>query len=401
MLSFLMVSQLLFAQSSTVDSTHAIIDTMPLSSQMDIIDVLKKVFRPNKVPKKEPGSGSFFWTAIPYPTYSIATGFAAAFPVNLSFYTNPKERGELSFFNNMFQYTQFNQTIAFSLSNLFFGHDKWELIGDWRFYNFPTYTYGLGTNTTAADQDRIDYSYVRVYELVMRRLAPNFDVGLGYHLDYRWDIEDEAFQQQGIITDFQAYGFSKRSTSTGFSANLLYDSRSNANTPRTGTYLSLQFRVNLQAMGSNSNWNQVIIDARKYVPLPTGKWRTLLAFWGYGWFVVNGNAPYLDLPSTGGDMFNNTGRGYALGRYRGTDMLYFETEFRFGIMRNGLLGGVVFANMESYTQWPATYFGDFQPGVGCGLRLKLNKRTDTNSAIDFGIGTHGSKGFAFNLNEVF
>ena len=82
-------------------------------------------------------------------------------------------------------------------------------------------------------------------------------------------------------------------------------------------------------------------------------------------------------------------------------MLYFETELRFSILRSGLLGGVVFTNIESLSEWPSNGFTTFQPGIGAGLRLKLNKKIKTSSAIDYGFGTGGSRGFAFNLNEVY
>ena len=375
------------------------------TNQMDIIDVIKwlgkKIFKkkPDLFKKKKENLNGPFLTTIPYPGYTLATGVAAIAPINISFYTNKKEKGELSFFNSNFQYTQFKQIVAFSISNVFFGHDKWELIGDYRYYHFPTYTYGLGSLTSLANEDRIDYSQLRVYQLLMHKIANNLDVGIGYHLDYHWGIDDFN-ADNGITTDFQRYGFSKTSLSSGLSANLLYDSRDNPNNPKGGFYFNLQVRTTLQALGSNSNWNSLTLDCRKYVRLPT-KWYTEFAFWAYIWYTINGNPPYLDLPATGWDMFNNTGRGYVMGRYRGLNMLYFETEFRFGILRNGLLGGVVFANIESVSEWPSNNFTTVQPGVGIGLRLKLNKRTNTNSAIDYGFGTGGSRGFAFNFNEVF
>lgn len=377
-------------------------DTLAADNKMDIFDVAKKVFgikktRSDTLPLKHP-SGPFF-TAIPYPTYAIVTGFAGALPANISFYTSKKEHGELSFFNNMFEYTQYKQTIYFTLSNLFFHHDQWELVGDWRYYNFPTNTYGLGTATLPSEIDPIDYSHLRFYELVMRQILPHFDVGAGYHLDYHWDIQDNG-NDAGQPTGFQAYGYTKTSLSSGISVDLLYDSRNIVNNPNEGTYFNLQFRTFDKPFGSNSNWNSMIIEARKYVLL-TKKWRTELAFWGYAWLTLDGHPPYLDLPSIGWDYYNNTGRGYAAGRYRGLDMLYFETEFRFLIMRNGFLGGVVFFNLETFTEYPYTYFGSFQPGVGLGLRVKINKKTNSNSALDYGFGTHHSQGFAFNLNEVY
>jgi hypothetical protein len=41
------------------------------------------------------------------------------------------------------------------------------------------------------------------------------------------------------------------------------------------------------------------------------------------------------------------------------------------------------------------------PGIGAGLRLKLNKHSDTNIAIDFGLGAEGSAGVFFGTGEAF
>lgn len=377
-------------------------DTTNLWNSMDVFDVVKMVFKRKngkQKPKKKPNLNGPFITTIPYPGYSIATGVAAVVPLNIAFYTSKKERGNLSFFNNNFQYTQFKQALAVSLSDLYFGHDKWQLIGDWRFYNFPTNTYGLGSLTTLSDADKINYLHLRVYEMITREVAKNTSVGLGYHFDYHWKIRDLG-AEEGKQTDFQRYGFNTESKSSGLSVNLIYDTRNNPNNPFTGIYFNTQFRTNLKGLGGSSNYNALYVDLRKYFPL-SKKWHLELAFWAYAWITLNGKPPYLDLPATAWDTYNNTGRGYAMGRFRGNHLLYFETEFRFNIMRNGLLGGVVHANVQSVSEWPSNNFKSAQPGIGFGLRVKINKRTNTNSAADYSFGTGGSKGFAFNFNEVF
>ena len=375
-------------------------DTAALANQRDVIDVFRWIFRKkNPTKKRRENINGPFITAIPSPGYAIATGIAGILPVNIGFYTNKKEKGNLSFFNSNFQFTQYKQVLGFSLSNLFFGHDQWELIGDWRYYNFPTYTYGLGSRTTLDDADKINYSQVRVYEMIMRKVAKDLDVGIGYHFDYHWNIHD-VNAENGITTDFQRYGFTPKSTSSAFSLNLIYDSRNNPNNPDEGIYFNTQFRTNQKALGGGSTWNSLSIDIRKYFALPT-KWRMEFAIWGYVWLTLNGKPPYLDLPSTAWDTYNNIGRGYAMGRFRGKNMLYLETEFRFNILRSGLLGGVAFVNLQSVSEWPGNNFAYAAPGAGLGLRIKLNKRTNSNSALDYGFGTGGSRGFNSNINEVF
>ena len=68
----------------------------------------------------------------------------------------------------------------------------------------------------------------------------------------------------------------------------------------------------------------------------------------YEWLTINGNPPYDLLPSIGEDPYSNTGRGFAQGRFRGKNMLYVESEYRFGILKNGLLGGVVLSSSINF-----------------------------------------------------
>ena len=368
------------------------------TNSMDVLDLLKLVLKkPNLFHRKENSKGPFI-VAIPYPGYTLVTGVAVVVPVNISFYTNDKKRDRLSFFNNNFQYTQYKQIVTGSFSDIYLQKNKLQLIGDWRYYNFPTHTYGLGSLTALSDADKINYSYLRIYESAIYEIAPHLSAGLGYGLDYHWNIQDYA-AQSGIVTDFQRYGYAKNSVSSGVTANLIYDSRDRVNNPKAGVFFSLQFRANLTALGSNSNWNSLIFEGRKYVRLPT-KWYMELAFRAALWLTPSGTPPYLELPSTGWGK-KNQGRGYVQGRFTGLDMVYLETEFRFSIMRNGFLGGVIFVNAQSLSEWPSNIFVAVQPAVGFGLRIKLNKKTNTNSALDYGFGTGGSRGFAFNLNEVF
>ena len=118
-----------------------------------------------------------------------------------------------------------------------------------------------------------------------------------------------------------------------------------------------------------------------------------MAFWSWNEFTYGGKVPYFDLPSVGWDEYSNTGRGFIQGRFRGIDIIYLEGEYRFDILRNGLIGGVVFCNGESVPNYPSGSFTAIHVGKGIGLRIKMNKYSDTNLCIDYGIGDGGSRGF--------
>jgi hypothetical protein len=82
-------------------------------------------------------------------------------------------------------------------------------------------------------------------------------------------------------------------------------------------------------------------------------------------------------------------------------MLYLESEYRFRITNNGLLGGVVFVNAQSLSEWDTNKFQYVQPAGGFGLRVKLNKQSKTNIDIDYGFGKGNSHGLFINVGEIF
>ena len=82
-------------------------------------------------------------------------------------------------------------------------------------------------------------------------------------------------------------------------------------------------------------------------------------------------------------------------------MLDAETEYRIQLTRNGLFGMVIFANFESFSNINTWNFPSIAPAGGLGLRVKLNKYSRTNIAIDYGWGRQGSHGFFVNLGEAF
>lgn len=82
-------------------------------------------------------------------------------------------------------------------------------------------------------------------------------------------------------------------------------------------------------------------------------------------------------------------------------MVYFETEYRYGITANGLLGGVVFVNAESFSAAQGTKLQSIQPAFGPGMRIKINKVSKTNIAIDYGFGNQGSRGLFIDVGEAF
>ncbi len=366
-------------------------------AQEDIPDVFRRLFRKKSSADTTPEIAKIVYTVVPAIGYTLQTKLTASVPGNAAFRLSPDAR--LSTITASVAYSQNKQFFIPVQSNISTKGNRYRFVGDLRFYKYPQSTFGLGSNSSVACENPMDYTYFRFYETVLRKIIANLYAGAGYNLDYHWNISDKG-NKNGTTSDYEKYGTAKHTVSSGVTLNALYDSRDNIINPLKGFYAGMQWRNNLTALGSNSNWNSLIIDVRKYFTFP-GKSQNVLAFWYYNYLVLQGKPPYLDLPATAWDNYNNTGRGYIQGRFRGDKMVYFETEYRFRITQNGLLGGVLFVNNESFSTVPGSSLQSIQTGYGTGLRIKLQKESRTNLSVDYGFGSQHSNGLFITVGEVF
>jgi len=338
---------------------------------------------------------------LPAAGYSLQTGFAVVVSANAAFYTEKHHLpdAKVSSILSSLTYSQYSQIIFPIQSSIWLKKDKYNIITDWRYLQYPSTTFGLGGRSNINNGYTIDFSYIKIHQTVLKSITKDLFAGIGYYYDHFWNVR-EVTPPPNVITDFQKYGLTKTVTASGPAFRLLYDSRINQINPTQGWYGNIIYRPNFTFMGSDANWQSLLIEARKYIHFPSAS-NNVLAFWSYNWLTVGGKPPYLLLPSTGWDDFYNTGRGYIQGRYRGRDMVYFETEYRFGITNNGLIGGVVFANAQSFSSELYKQLNIIAPGYGVGIRIKVNKFSATNLCVDYGFGVEGSKGISVNLGEVF
>ncbi|HEY8970827.1 MAG TPA: hypothetical protein VIM64_17085 [Puia sp.] len=370
--------------------------------QIDLVDIGRSFLKGAKTSRQDTSrqkTGKLHISALPVVGYTLQTGFAGVLSSNFAFYTSDQSQANISSILTSITYSQYRQIIFPIQMDIWTKNNKYNIVTDWRYLKYPSLTYGLGGNSSPDSGYNIDYAYLRLHQAIMQRVSKDLYLGLGYDLDYFWDVK-EIDPPPGETTDFQRYGLHTTALASGVSLHFLYDSRRNQINPDNGGYASISYRPNFTFLGSDANWQSLLLDLRKYVRWP-GSTRNVLALWSYDWFTTGGDPPYLLLPSTGWDAYSNTARGYIQGRFRGRNMLYLETEYRFTVLPNGLLGGVVFANAESVSEEGSGRFEYVAPGYGLGLRISLNKFSKTSLCVDYGWGTHGSGGFFVNLGEVF
>ncbi len=371
------------------------------TTQKDVIDLaysLLKKQRPQPTGEtREPG---IRWAVVPGVGYTLPNGLILALSTNGAFFTSTLPAQNQSIVYTSFAITSKSQATITHQHNIWGRGNRVIFSGDHRYWIYPQETFGLGGRTTLSDARLLNYRLLKISEYVYCQLTGDWYGGGGYVFTYNHRIRPEG-EPDGGTADFLLYGGEEATTSSGLAAALLYDSRRNQNNPVAGgRYLSLQALQNFRWLGSNRAWQSLLLDTRAYLGLGRRK-KNKLALWALGWAAFNSSPPYLDLPATAWDVNYNSGRGYTQGRFRGKNLLYGEAEYRVTLTRNGLFGAVVFANAQSVSDWPSNRLTRIHPAAGGGVRIKFNKKSNTNVAIDYGFGADGSRGLFVNLGEVF
>lgn len=394
---------LLLAQSP-IDKSHLNIDT---AGKKDIIDIGREFFKaaPRRFSPDE--KKKVYFSFLPVSAAVPGGGNVLVTATTAGVYLGDPNNTYMSTLSFM-PYYNFKARYGLPMrSSIWLSGNTWNIQGDTRFMEYPQYTWGLGGNQPENQRLLVDYNYIRLYQSALKRITSFFFAGIGYNMDYYIDLEnnDNALAgRKNAISNFTGYPYGtstdKNSFSSGISMNLLYDTRQNAFNPVPGLYANLVYRFAAEAFGGNADWQSLYVDLRKYVRISHSAQKNMLAFWAYYWTVLGSNAPYLELPAIGMDPYNRSGRGIEQNRYRGKRLLYFEAEYRRDITKNGLLGFVLFANVNSAAQPVSNQFVFWNPAGGGGLRIKFNKKSGTNICLDYGISQYHSS-LIVGLGEAF
>jgi outer membrane protein assembly factor BamA len=381
---------------------------------VDFPKLMGKLFSGNKPTKQKKPSKISLLPAIGYnPTFGLMLGGTLVAGTYLG---NPKTTNFSTGAATAFVTTKKIINVQVR-HNVFTADNIWNLQGNFQASRMALVDYGLGTDSGSYRMDPLEdpnigyplrFGLFRLNQKLYRKIGKNLYVGGGVNIDYHKNIDDEKLNVDSMqLTPHYIYSQNKDISPTnywsnGFMANIQYNNREHPNQSHGGMYADLVVRSNQPILGSSRRGIQLITEFRKYWSLSKRTPEKVLAIWHLATFRLTGEFPYLDLPGTQQDLFNRSGRAYTQGRFRGPSYFYFETEYRFPITANKLLGGTVFMNWQTASDdLKLKLFENFIPAAGAGLRILFNRNTRTNLCIDYAIAWDGSKGFFFGLNEAF
>lgn len=381
------------------DTANIKVDT---TGQRDLIDIGTSLFklkpRSTNTEKKQ-----VYFSILPLSTSVPGGSKALVTSTTAGFYLGDRKTTYISSVT-FAPYLNFKGRYGLPIhSSVWTPDNEYNIQGDTRFLVYPQYTWGQGGKRQEDDKLLVNFNYVRFYQSLLKRIKPYFYVGIGYDLDYYFSINTNDNSSPVSLRDFTQYQYGtdgSNSFSSGLTLNAVYDTRQNSINPLPGIFASFIYRHNAGFLGSDNNAQSVYLDFRKYISLSDAGPKNEIAMWAYYWTTISHGTPFLSLPGIGNDPYQRSGRGIEQNRYRGEALLYYEAEYRRDITANGLFGFVVFANFNSASEPNTRHFVYVNPAAGAGLRIKFNKKSATNIALDYGF-SKGYNGLVIGLGEAF
>ena len=375
--------------------------------QVDVFDLVRRARGRPPAPDATETTSAMYAFA-PVIGTKPSTGPFAGAAGNIAFYAGDPSTTRLSSTVIALTASTRGHVLLTGRFGMFLEDNNWYLEGDDRMNWTGQTAYDLGQSETDAGVF-MRYDWARIHQDVYYEVLPAIYVGMGFEFDRYSDAradEDGTLDltSSPYVEYSVAHGFDLvTQSSTSASLNVLFDNRDSTIRPTEGWRAKASYRAAFEGfLGGSSSWQRAAFDVRRYRDFD-GRGRRVLALWLRGDIGITGYPPYFELPSTGGDPYGRSARGYAEGRYRGERLLAAELEYRTTLTANGLLGAVAFANATTVTNLleDQHLFEFAAPGVGAGLRVLINKRSQTNICVDVGFGRDGSRALYIAVQEAF
>ncbi len=330
-----------------------------------------------------------------YPTLAYAPETKWEFGLSslYVFYAKRDTANRLSEINGFTFFTLEKQYGLWFDHALYSHKNRWFSLGRLRFQSFPLLYYGIGPDSPAEYQARVDANLIQIKERVLRKLYKSLYLGV--------EADFQRLSSVGFVTrtdePIEKPRGSEGSANLGFGLGLLYDNRHNVLNVRDGFFSELAFLSYNDAWGSDYSFTSILSDTRLYRPINK---RDVLAAQLLGQFNT-GETPFNQLALMGGESIM---RGYYLGRFRDNNQIAAQVEYR-----------MLPLPFRFTKRWGATVFGstgtvfpsfkeistkDLVWSAGGGVRFLLFPKKDIYSRLDVAF-TKEKPGFYIFIGEAF
>lgn len=327
---------------------------------------------------------------LPFPivVYKPETRWLLGVSITNIYHANKDSITRPSYVRLNIAYSQNNQFNIRPTIEHFTKGNMFNIRGIYNYTNFVENFWGIGNNSPMSVKELYSFRQHRVNLKVAYQARLHFFVGAQYGMEKLYDV---GRLSGGLLETSNLLGSNGYFVS-GLGATMYYDDRDHVYNPIKGQMIELSNEFYGTVFGSEYNFLNVTLDARKYI----GLWKeNVLALQGF--INVNeGNIPFRMMGVIGSDVFM---RGYYNGRFRDNHAMAFQAELRKTIW--GPIGCVVFAGGGTVAHVESDLFSGIKPNYGLGLRVKVVRKERVNARFDYGFGADGLSALYIGLNEAF
>ena len=327
---------------------------------------------------------------LPVVTRSIETSWSFGAVSSFTFHGKGDTLTRTSNQQAVALYSLKKQLVLALNGSVYFPGEKYILNDQVSFSYFPDKFWGLGKNTPDNVQESYIFKQYYLYLHFLKAIKRNLFAGALFEFQnvLKVDYNEGGLFDRENVAGRHGYKIS------GLGGSLTYDNRNNAFSPDRGAFLQTYFNHFDPIFGSDYNYTNIVIDARKYLRIYNEQ---VLALQFYSFMNVGPEVPLRSLATLGGA---NSMRGLFDGRYRDKNQMVFQAEYRVPIA--GRFGAVLFTGIGDVGHTAADYsLGSFKYSYGGGLRIAVDKKEKLNIRIDYGLAGKGNNGLYFQLGEAF
>ncbi len=267
--------------------------------QRDIWDVAASILHIHKPPTPPEDPDSVHSAIMILPVFGITPSAGVSLGAGVSYIgrIGPAGSTRLSQANVAASYSSKGQLNVSLTPTLYLRDNRFSIEGDIRYLSLTQTTYGLGPLHPDSDGDDMGFNLLRTYVTGYVSAAKGLYVGLGYRLDYYFNIVDHD-AIAGEASAFLEYNNGATVTSTiasGPALSIVYETRDNPINAARGYYARVDVVQYPTWTGNATSWTLFRYDFRHYVGFDRHD-HTVLALWSFGW-LTSAHPPYLSLPA--------------------------------------------------------------------------------------------------------
>ncbi|MBL7857542.1 MAG: BamA/TamA family outer membrane protein [Cyclobacteriaceae bacterium] len=333
-----------------------------------------------------------FFKVFPVPiiTYSTEAGntfglakFNAFHPVKKDTISKPSKLSEVFTWST-------KGRVNVSVSNdLILKGNKYMFLSFFNYRKVPEYILGIGNDVSIDNVEEVVTDRIKFSTIGLFRLKEN--IYAGYSLDLANYFKVVTDSNSFIIED-NVTGV-KGGTDAGVGVTFVLDSRTNRYNASDGAFFLANLITYPKFLGSDYQFTRFELDGRKYY----NPWRKHVIALQTTATFIDGNVPFYDLAMLGGE---DKMRGYYKGALRDKVLIDAQVEYRMPIWKifgltTWVATGRVAENLKDFS------LDELWLSYGCGVRIKVDSKSDINLRIDMGFGPGGINGLYLNFAEAF